>query len=79
MTKGEVRKLRAAELRLIASRTREPERERKISPLQTSSKKASVTGASESRPIDKAATRRGGDPGWSWSLAAIGVVTARVT
>jgi hypothetical protein len=30
MTKGDVWKLRAAELRLIASRTREPERERKM-------------------------------------------------
>lgn len=30
MSKGEVWKLRAAELRLIASRSREPERERKM-------------------------------------------------
>ena len=30
MTKAEVRKLRPADLRLIASRTREPERERKM-------------------------------------------------
>jgi hypothetical protein len=30
MTKAEVRKLRSADLRLIASRAREPERERKM-------------------------------------------------